>query len=512
MGGGVAGLSAALVLARHGLRVTVVERDGFELGPAPAAPGWQRKGIPHFLQPHAFIPRGRLELREQLADVYATLLDVGALGRRTPVAGWLSEAGIVTPPAQTSNCGVTYYSRYYRQRPGFELPDGPWFLSPRGDLGYFGYASFPGDNRTFAAVLAVPPGIREWKVFRDAAAFEAAIARIPGLRQWVDPDGVDPITAVLPMAGLRNSLASYDGMPVVGMFRVGDAICHTDPTLAHGLAFALIHARQLGIALTEHKDPGDAAEAYLAATLPALRERYEFATALDAQRRRLWLGEPVDFAHRDGDYALFSMSAAAAAATIDPDIFRAFNRRIGLLDSTAVLDDNTDLQRRIENGEAEGQAGVAAEGHHRLARRAGIARHARAGRWSVRQHRDHRPVPRPRQADLRRWAGGDGRRHQQLGLAHRRAADRSSAGRGQRRSGLSRPVPGPGPPQGVPAFHDRSQHGRRAGDRGDVSLAPLPHSHRHRRSRRMRAGPARAAPSAAGWRRVRPARRSTGLR
>jgi len=429
MGGGVAGLSAALVLARHGLRVTVVERDGFELGPAPAAPGWQRKGIPHFLQPHAFIPRGRLELREQLADVYATLLDVGAhevdlrrklpgsatpedadlqylavrrpiiewalrravyaearvevrprhqiqgfrvaggrvtgllvdgsemltdlvvdaLGRRTPVAGWLSEAGIVTPPAQTSNCGVTYYSRYYRQRPGFELPDGPWFLSPRGDLGYFGYASFPGDNRTFAAVLAVPPGIREWKVFRDAAAFEAAIARIPGLRQWVDPDGVDPITAVLPMAGLRNSLASYDGMPVVGMFRVGDAICHTDPTLAHGLAFALIHARQLGIALTEHKDPGDAAEAYLAATLPALRERYEFATALDAQRRRLWLGEPVDFAHRDGDYALFSMSAAAAAATIDPDIFRAFNRRIGLLDSTAVLDDNTDLQRRIEN-------------------------------------------------------------------------------------------------------------------------------------------------------------------
>jgi hypothetical protein len=63
----------------------------------------------------------------------------------------------------------------------------------------------------------------------------------------------------------------------------------------------------------------------------------------------MWLGEPVDFAHRDGDYALFSMVAAAAAATIDAEVFRVFVRRIGLLDSTTVLDGDPDMQQRIES-------------------------------------------------------------------------------------------------------------------------------------------------------------------
>ncbi len=42
---------------------------------------------------------------------------------------------------ESSDCGVTYYSRYYRQRRGSQLPDGPWFFSPRsapagGDCAY----------------------------------------------------------------------------------------------------------------------------------------------------------------------------------------------------------------------------------------------------------------------------------------------------------------------------------------------------------------------------------------
>ena len=426
MGGGVAGLAAAVLLAREGHRVTLIERDSLQSGgEAESAPGWARAGIPHFLQPHAFIPRGRSELRRHLPDVYAALLGAGArevdvrpklggvataadeelqylavrrplvewalrnaaaaepgltiragarvngllvdtrrvvgvrvdgarvdadlvvdaLGRRTPTHGWLTAHGIDCEPSATSDCGVVYYSRYYRCRPGFSPPDGPWHLSPRGDLGYLGYASFPGDNGTLAALLAVPTGMPEWKVLHDAGAFEAAVAQVPTLASWVNPDGVDPITPVMAMAGLRNSLRAGSAG---GLVAVGDAYGHTDPVLAHGLAFGLVHAAELARVLGETADVVEAAHAYEAATAPALRERYEYATALDQQRLRMWLGEAVDFAHHDGDYALFTIVAGGVAAATDAELARVFLRRTGLLDSTSVLDDDLALQARFE--------------------------------------------------------------------------------------------------------------------------------------------------------------------
>jgi 2-polyprenyl-6-methoxyphenol hydroxylase-like FAD-dependent oxidoreductase len=430
MGGGPAGLAAALVLARSGHRVTLVERDRLDATSPDLAFHWDRRGIPHFMQPHALIPRGRQELRDNLPDVYESLLAAGAhdadlrrqlpgdvhpddevlqyvavrrplvewallravrrepgvrtlhgsrvtglrvaagrvvgvdvdgseveadvvadaSGRRTARREWLGAAGLSPAPDRVTDCGVVYYCRYYRQRPGFELPPPKSLLSPRGDLGYLGYASFPGDNRTFAGLLAVPTGVTQWRVLKDAPAFEAAVAEIPALRAWVDPDGVDPITDVLPMAGLRNSLASYDPSAPVGLFPLGDALCHTDPVLAHGLSFALIHARELASALASHHDDlGDAGRAYGAAVLPLAEERFELASALDEQRHRMWTGGAVDVAHRTGDYALFTVAAGAAAAMVDPDVFRVIVRRIGLLDSTAVLDRDVQMQQRIED-------------------------------------------------------------------------------------------------------------------------------------------------------------------
>jgi len=78
LGGGVAGLATALALGRDGHRVTVVERDGLELGEPLAALEWERHGIPHFHQPHAFTPRGRKELLTTFPDVYEALLAAGA--------------------------------------------------------------------------------------------------------------------------------------------------------------------------------------------------------------------------------------------------------------------------------------------------------------------------------------------------------------------------------------------------------------------------------------------------
>jgi 2-polyprenyl-6-methoxyphenol hydroxylase-like FAD-dependent oxidoreductase len=264
-------------------------------------------------------------------------LVVDALGRRTTTATW----------AEQSDCGVVYYSRYFRLRDGAELPDGPWLLGPRGDLGYFGFSTFPGDDGTFAALLAVPPRMPEWRSLKDPAAWETAVGLIPALRQWVDPALVEPISDVLPMAGLRNTLRAFDPTSPVGLIPVGDAYCHTDPVLAHGLSFSLIHAAALTEVLAVHDDLGDAGAAYAARVEPALRERYALATALDSQRLRMWQGEPVDPTSPDGDYALFSMVAAGAAALVDPDVFRVFVRRIGLLDGTEVLDGDRALQQHI---------------------------------------------------------------------------------------------------------------------------------------------------------------------
>ncbi len=275
-------------------------------------------------------------------------LVVDALGRRTPTAAWLAAAGVAAPPTETNDCQVIYYSRYYRTKPGRELPDGQWLLSPRGDLGYFGFASFPGDNGTFAAVLAVPTGAREWRALKDAAAFEAAVAQIPLLRMWADPSLADPITDVLPMAGLANTLRDPTSALAAGVIPIGDALAHTDPVLAHGLAFGIMHAADLAAAVQDHADPRDTSDAFAASAMPLTRERFEFATAFDAQRHRMWMGETVDFRHRDGDYALFSMLAGGVAALHDAEVFRVFVRRIGLLDSVQVLDEDVDLQRRIE--------------------------------------------------------------------------------------------------------------------------------------------------------------------
>jgi len=78
-GGGVAGLAAALAVARAGHRAVVVERDPVEADESPRdAFDVERRGIPHFFQPHAFLPRGRRVLREFAPDVLDALLAAGA--------------------------------------------------------------------------------------------------------------------------------------------------------------------------------------------------------------------------------------------------------------------------------------------------------------------------------------------------------------------------------------------------------------------------------------------------
>jgi 2-polyprenyl-6-methoxyphenol hydroxylase-like FAD-dependent oxidoreductase len=424
-GGGVAGLAASLAVARAGHEAVVLERDLVHSdGPPLGAFDVERRGIPHYFQPHAFLPRGRRLLSDWAPDVLQALLDAGAdpqdvalklqgprqpgdeelvyLWVRRPVIEWalrraaaaepaieiragVQVAGLLTsengasravgvavdggdpvrgdlvvdalgryrcpsgwPRADSdpTDSGAIYYCRYFELAEGVEHLDAP-LLNPRGDLGYMAFNTFRGDNRTFAVILLVPAADHELRVLRHEPAWQAACAAITPLDVTTSADYGRPITDVMPMGGLMN--VDRTGDPLVsGIVAAGDAFCHTDPAFAYGLSFALAHAQSLAGAVAEAPDADAIAERYRADAGPEARERHALACAMDAARALRWSGEPLDIGRRDGCYPLFSFVGALAAAPHDDAVLRRTIRRIGLLDRTAVFDEDDALHDRIE--------------------------------------------------------------------------------------------------------------------------------------------------------------------
>src|SRR5215208_3057531 len=88
LGGSLAGLLAARVLARHFDRVTVVERDAYPPNTAV------RKGVPQASHVHALMRRGQQVIEELFPGLLGELLADGA--HLVDVAGevaWLTPAG-----------------------------------------------------------------------------------------------------------------------------------------------------------------------------------------------------------------------------------------------------------------------------------------------------------------------------------------------------------------------------------------------------------------------------------
>jgi len=80
VGGGIVGLSAALMLARGGHQVTVLERDpGLPPDPQVAWDEWERRGVNQFRLLHFFQPRYREVMDANVPEVMAAFADAGAL-------------------------------------------------------------------------------------------------------------------------------------------------------------------------------------------------------------------------------------------------------------------------------------------------------------------------------------------------------------------------------------------------------------------------------------------------
>ena len=426
LGAGLAGLSAAIGLARRGRRVCVLERDsaaGDDSAPDVLFDGWQREGVAHFRQPHNFLGLGRRTLIDAAPDVLDHVVAAGAfenrqfelvpgdpepgdeelvsicvrrpvfesvlraaaeaernvtlesgariaglvgapgrgngtvrvagarttdgrtveadlvvdaLGRTSQLGSWLGELGARPLVERRAECGLLYYSRHFRLRPGVEMPSLPSLLrGPRGEIGYLVFVVFLGDNRTFALVLMIPPWERALRVLKAPAAYMTTALAIQPLVPWIDPECAEPITPVLPMGSLHNVHRSLvvDGEPVaVGVQPVGDALCHTNPTFALGAALSLSHGFALGDAAEQADDPRALALRFEETVGTDAAARFDAVSAEDRDRIRMWRGEPIDIRDPTDSMALFLRLTAYPAAMRDPDLFRAVARRVNALD------------------------------------------------------------------------------------------------------------------------------------------------------------------------------------
>jgi 2-polyprenyl-6-methoxyphenol hydroxylase-like FAD-dependent oxidoreductase len=424
LGGGVAGLSAALLLARDGHDVTVLERD--EAGP-PDSPleaweSWSREGVTQFRLAHYLQSRGREVLEQALPDVQEALVSAGAarfdalslvaahaepakpgderfvtytarrpifeqvlaraaeqqpgvrvrrgcaveqlelsdrdgcphvtgawlqsgetlsadlfvdaMGRRSQLPRWLSDAGVAPLHEEAEDSGFIYYSRFFASRDGTTPEPRAPLLMP---LGTFSVLTLPSDNDTWSVTLYVSSGDQQLKRMRDVERWTSVVAACPLQAHWLEGE---PVSEIVAMGGIvdRYRRAWRDDAPLVtGIALLGDAWACTNPSLGRGMTLALMHAQCLQETVRSHiEDPLRFAHAWDEATERELTPWYRETVMEDRAR----LAE-ID-ALRDGreptapdDEQAALRSAFIAAMPQDGDLFRAFldtrsgHRRVG---------------------------------------------------------------------------------------------------------------------------------------------------------------------------------------
>lgn len=396
-GGGFAGLSGALFLARRGHTVTVVERDGAppQGTPSDDVDGWLHPGAPQARQSHALLGRARRVLVDEAPDVVASLLARGvheipvvvgagtldeqmllsrrlvaeaelrrivareagvtvldndavvglqvatagtvpvvtgahlrsgtridadlvvdASGRRSALTEWFAQAGLPEPVEERQDCGFFYLTRFYKVKPGREIPVSKIPASIA--LDYATVFALGADNDTFSLTVTLSVNDPYRKALRDPDRFEAFLHAVPHSAPWISV-GM-PISEISMMSRIENRrrrLTTSDGPIVGGIVAIGDAALHTNPTLGRGISMGLMHAQQLAaVAHLASDDPVGFVETFSDWTDNHLGVWYDTQVAADATTlERLAAGILGErFAPADTPASRFAAAAFLCAA------------------------------------------------------------------------------------------------------------------------------------------------------------------------------------------------------
>lgn len=284
----------------------------------------------------------------QSGTVVSADLVVDASGRRSALPDWFARAGLRAPIDEQQDCGFFYLSRFYRARPGCEVPTSTIPASVA--LDYATVLSLGGDNDTFSVTVTLSVDDPCRSALRRADRFEAFLREVPHAARWVQVG--EPITDISMMSRIENRrrrLTDVDGPIAGGIVVLGDAALHTNPTLGRGVSMGLCHAQHLAEVVDgAADDPIGFAHNFSRWTDDSLGVWFDTQVAADATTiERLAAGLRGErLALPDHPAARFA-AAAFAYAQRDEAVGQAVARLAHLFASPADAFGDPDVARRV---------------------------------------------------------------------------------------------------------------------------------------------------------------------